>query len=69
MKAEQMFKEIEWKKIKDNDSVIAYYHDRYSETIEFSKEYKEYYVYNLAIDMVILKAIIQQCRELGWLDD
>lgn len=68
MTAEQMFKEIGWEKIQDNDNVIAYHHYKYSETIEFSKEYKEYYVYNLAIDMGILKAIIQQCRELGWLD-
>lgn len=69
MTAEQVFKEIGWKKIQDNDIVIAYYHDRYDEKIEFSKEYKEYYVYNLAIDMDILKAINAQCSELGWLDD
>ena len=69
MNAEQMFKEIGWKKIQDNDSVIAYYHDSYNETIEFSKEYKEYYVDNLAIDIGILRVIIKQCKELGWLDD
>lgn len=69
MTAEEMFKEIGWKKTQDNDSVVSYYQKRYDETIEFSKEYKEYYVYNLGIDMGILKAIIQQCKDLGWLDD
>ena len=69
MKAEQMFKELGWKRAQDNDSVVSYYHKRYDETIEFSKEYKEYYVYNLGIDMGILKAIIQQCKDLGWLDE
>jgi len=35
---------------------------------EKDKEYEEYYVENLSIDMSTLQAIIQQCKELGWIE-
>lgn len=65
--------ELGFKKLEPRNKIlyqIEYYNEDYNEYISFSNDYyKEYYVENLAIDMDILKAIIQQCEELGWLDD
>ena len=72
MTAKEMFEELGFKKVKPRNKIltqIEFYSEDYNESIEFFKNYKEYYVENLGIDMNILKAIIQQCKELGWLDD
>lgn len=72
MTAKEMFEKLGFKKVEPRNKVltqIEFYSENYNEYIEFSKDYKEYYVENLGIDMNILKAIIKQCKELGWLDE
>ncbi len=68
MTAQEMFESLGWQ-LKQNGLKIIYYHPDYGETLEFDKEYEEYYAENLGIDMSILKAINKQCKELGWLDN
>lgn len=68
MTAQEMFEELGWN-LQTNGIKIIYFNMDYNETLEFDKEYEEYYVENLAIDMPTLKAINQQCKELGWLDE
>ena len=67
MTAQEMFEQLGWV-LKQNGLKIIYYHPNYNETLEFDKEFEEYYVENLAIDMSTLKAINKQCQELGWIE-
>ena len=67
MTAQEMFEQLGWE-LKQSCFKLVYFNETYNETIEFDKQYEEYYVENLAIDMPTLKAINQQCKELGWLD-
>lgn len=65
--AQEMFEQLGWQLIQ-NDLKIIYYNPNNNEILKFDKEYEEYYVENLGIDMSTLKAINKQCKELGWLD-
>ncbi len=67
MKAKEMFEKLGWK-LQNEGLKIVYFNREYNEIIEFDKEYEEYYVENLSIDMSTLQAIIQQCKELGWIE-
>ena len=70
--AKEMFEALGFVQVelKDRYARLGYYHKNYDETLVFSTDnFQEYYIENLAIDMPILKAIIQQCKELGWLDE
>lgn len=67
MTAKEMFEKLGWK-LQNGGLKIVYFNREYNEIIEFDKEYEEYYVEKLSIDMSTLKAINQQCKELGWIE-
>ena len=79
MTAEQMFKELGYEK-HENAYVIFYTQDSFLEsTIVFGIKHKNIKIYDSKddrykterpknINLAELKAIIQQCKDLGWLD-
>lgn len=78
--ADKMFEELFYKKTHDDDKLIDYEYtrrlmgDSLYTRISFYKIAKLVKVtgqYNMpsGISMPELKAIIQKCKELGWLDD
>lgn len=77
--ADEMFEELEYEKIKDDERYIIYEKgDLIRIRIIFSKITKtiycilidEYYEWNdtLDIDMQKLKVINKKCQELGWIE-
>lgn len=78
MTAEQMFNKRGYDKYKRKDGIHYLHSDILEYNIKFIFDYKHVscwtYDYDcgtksaMAIDMGELKAVIQQCRELGWLD-
>ena len=76
MKAEQMFEGIGYKlsEAYSEDTLISYFDDKKNITIEFYIKNKKFRKARGVFDCVDiktseLKAIIQQCKELGWLEE
>ena len=79
MTAKEMFKAIGFVPFFETKDLIIYENFPYNkkERIDVifylkNKKIRAYYVENdedVFIDMTLLKAINQQCKELGWLDD
>lgn len=68
MNAEEMFENLGWKKKEDEASFIIY--ERGYRTIGFIRDDDSGIVTSSGhINMDVLKAINEQCKELGWLDD
>ena len=73
MKAKEMFKKLGYKKISDSVNWLIYNFDEIFE-IRFYKPQQDISIYYYdetfnSIDMEELQAIIQQCKELGWLEE
>lgn len=71
--ADKMFKELGYDEITEDDEYIKY-QDSGNEDLNiiFDKKYKVvcgFPTYDYFLDMEILKAINQKCKELGWLDE
>ena len=79
MTAEQMFKELGYVRHKGKNIIRYQIFDVFTYNIDFSLEqkYVSCWTYDsfdgtksaFCIDMEKMKAIIQQCKDLGWLDD
>jgi len=76
LSAKEMFKKIGWAFAYENNGSIAYQQDECILTIsKFTYEFKVCYIdkkhkeqYSW-VDMPTLKAITQQMKELGWIDE
>ena len=70
--AKEMFGELGWKMFNDSFDSIAYRPDR-TQSIYFYKEDKCFRMYDgfdqFEIDAPLMKSVIKQCEELGWLDE
>ena len=73
MTAEQMFKELGYKKEEDENGI---YYERRTELsdryIGFDKEDKLIFINGyrwVILRQDLQKAIFEQCKEIGWLDD
>ena len=73
MTAQEMFKKLGYEKIECNKLINWSKDNVQKDKITFYLEDKEficeYYVHDNVIDMPLLKAINQQCKDLGWLDE
>lgn len=68
MTAKEMFESMGWKQIANEPSYIGY--DRGYRTIYFMRNDESGIITSSGhINMHVLKAINEQCKELGWLDD
>lgn len=67
MEAKEMFEELDFE-YSNNGSQICYYNENEDEYVWFFLESKTLEV-EFDIEMDLLKAINQQCKELGWLDE
>ena len=72
MTAQEIFEELNYKLIIDNEREIRFVKKKWNDVIViFSKSQKKYTVISSGsgamIDMPLLKAINQQCKELGWI--
>jgi hypothetical protein len=68
-KADEMFKELGYTKIKHDDE-IKYTYNFFQNDLYFNLEYKEIITgNNVVIPMGLLKAINEKCKELGWIDE
>lgn len=70
--AEDMFKELGYKKIENKLQIVFLRYGEREESIYFDKDQKTFSKIEDCIDTDIymdeLKAIVQQCRELGWIE-
>lgn len=73
MTAQEMFKKLGYEKIECNSLINWCKVNVPNDMITFYLEDKdfscEYYRHANVIDMPLLKAINQQCKDLGWLDE
>lgn len=76
MTAQEMFEKLGYGKTFHDDYEIVYsaYNGNFKEAeIEFDLETQTFYcIYDdgiMEVSMNVLKAIMQQCKELGWLDE
>lgn len=72
-KADKMFEKLGYDVMSENDEKIKY-QDSGNEDIyiDFDKKYKVISgcpTYDYFLDMDILQAINQKCKEMGWLDE
>ena len=69
MTAQKIFKNLGW--IKTNESQCSIIYEKGFRTISFLRNSDNLNIVDSSghIDMECLKAILQQCKELGWLDD
>lgn len=72
MSADKMFEKLGYEKIQDDEDRIYYVTYKGvsmgSRGIEFRNKQKKVVPYNrVQIEMELLKAINQKCKELGWL--
>ncbi len=75
-KAEQMFKNLGYSILTNDEYEIYYHNDKTGEGVKFLYEDLKFYVLGFyseelntfSIDMPLLKAINQQCKELEWID-
>lgn len=66
--AKEMFEDVGLKESKSPFSDCIEYGEPFSGHIVFDKTYKMFHA-NTTVNGRLLKAIIKQCEELGWLDD
>ena len=69
MTAQKIFRDLGWTKTNESQSSIIY--EKGFRTISFLRNSNDLNIVDSSghIDMECLKAILQQCKELGWLDD
>lgn len=69
MSAQKIFEELGW--MKTNESQCSIIYEKGFRTISFLRNSGNLNVVDSSghIDMECLKAIIKQCKELGWLDE
>lgn len=68
MEAYEMFESLGFRMIQNNKDIMEYADDDYK-LVVFYKNLKGFYCHNCPVTMPLLKAINQQCKELGWLDE
>ena len=69
MSAKEMFEKIGYTECIINSSLIEYTNFRETKKVVFYKNIKQVLHYEEVLTMPLLKAINQQCKELGWLDE
>ena len=69
MTAQKIFRDLGWTKTNESQSSIIY--EKGFRTISFLRNSGDLNVVDSSghIDMDCLKAILQQCKELGWIDN
>lgn len=72
-KADEMFKELGYVKIRDDERFIKYKKKYKNDNIVMDKETKDFIKnfdseYWKAVTMQELQAINEKCRELGWIE-
>ncbi|HIU14217.1 MAG TPA: hypothetical protein IAD15_09135 [Candidatus Fimiplasma intestinipullorum] len=69
MTAQKIFRDLGWTKTNESQSSIIY--EKGFRTISFLRNSGDLNVVDSSghIDMECLKAILQQCKELGWIDN
>lgn len=70
MTAKEMFEKLGYERITLNEDLylINYFIDELDDYISFVNS-KRIYIPDMSLSMDMLKAINQQCKELGWLDE
>ena len=66
MKAREMFEELGYTKIVNNDFLLEYTNYEITKKVVFYKKIKEVLSYEETLTMPLLKAINKQIEELGW---
>jgi hypothetical protein len=68
MTADKMFKELFYEQRENNIDYVYYMNRLNANEITFWKRKREI-VINTMLNVKLLKAINEKCKELGWLDD
>ena len=67
-----MFEELGFYQVRDDDYWVFYKHEKECPDITFYKEYKncliDGYDYGVYVDPKLALAIVQQMKELGWIE-
>jgi hypothetical protein len=66
MNAKEMFEALGYTECIINNSLIEYTNFREAKKVVFYKNIKQVLHYEEVLTMPLLKAINQQCKELGW---
>ena len=69
MTAEEMFEKLGYERDYSNNGVIYKKNCSQINNITFANDRKDIYMTNGYMDLKLFKAIQQQIKELGWLDD
>ena len=67
MSAKEMFEELGYELIHNSEYQFEFYNEELDRYIWFYKNRKTFEAYD-EINLTELKAIKQQCKELGWID-